>query len=331
MASFFTRLKAGLARTAQQIRERLGDRDESEDTAAAPSASSTSASASQRAQAGFGAVKAKRAVAVESYDAVEDALLGADVGLAATERIVEAVKQDRQGTIRDRVARVITKVLTDVPAAPAIAVRPHVVLVVGVNGTGKTTTIGKLARFHQAEGRSVLVCAADTFRAAAVEQLSVWAERVGVDVIRAQPGADPAAVTFDAVSAARARGRDIVLVDTAGRLHTRTNLMAELDKIRRVVGREVPGAPHEVLLVLDATVGQNGLVQAREFMAASGANGIVLTKLDGTAKGGVAIAIAHELKLPIRFVGVGEGVDDLQPFDARAFARSLVGLAEPVR
>jgi fused signal recognition particle receptor len=156
-----------------------------------------------------------------------------------------------------------------------------------------------------------------------VEQLSVWAERVGVEVIRAQSGADPAAVTFDAVSAARARGRDIVLVDTAGRLHTRTNLMAELDKIRRVVGREVPGAPHEVLLVLDATVGQNGLVQAREFMAASGANGIVLTKLDGTAKGGVAIAIAHELKLPIRFVGVGEGVDDLLPFDAAAYVDAI--------
>ena len=153
----------------------------------------------------------------------------------------------------------------------------------------------------------MLVCAADTFRAAAVEQLAVWAERAGVDLVRAQSGADPAAVTFDAVTAAKARGRDIVIVDTAGRLHTRANLMAELDKIRRVVGREVPGAPHEVLLVLDATVGQNGLVQAREFMAASGANGIVLTKLDGTAKGGVAVAIAHDLKLPIRYVGVGEG------------------------
>ncbi|HET9369584.1 MAG TPA: signal recognition particle-docking protein FtsY [Vicinamibacterales bacterium] len=326
MSSFFTRLKAGLARTAQQIRERLGEPgapDSDDQSGEAKTGGAGSTPAAKTGEAGFGAVKAKRAVAVETFDAVEDALLGADVGLAATERIVEAVKQERQGTIRERVARVITRVLTDVPQAPAIGVRPHVVLVVGVNGTGKTTSIGKLARYYQAEGRSVLVCAADTFRAAAVEQLSVWAERVGVDVIRAQPGADPAAVTFDAVSAARARGRDIVLVDTAGRLHTRTNLMAELDKIRRVVGREVPGAPHEVLLVLDATVGQNGLVQAREFMAASGANGIVLTKLDGTAKGGVAIAIAHELKLPIRFVGVGEGVDDLLPFDAEAYVDAI--------
>jgi fused signal recognition particle receptor len=168
-----------------------------------------------------------------------------------------------------------------------------------------------------------MVCAADTFRAAAVEQLAVWAERAGVDFVRAQSGADPAAVTFDAVSAAKARGRDVVLVDTAGRLHTRTNLMAELDKIRRVVGREVPGAPHEVLLVLDATVGQNGLVQAREFMAASGVTGIVLTKLDGTAKGGIAVAIAHDLKLPIRYVGVGEGLDDLLPFDATAYVEAL--------
>jgi fused signal recognition particle receptor len=192
-----------------------------------------------------------------------------------------------------------------------------------VNGTGKTTTVGKLANFYRSTGRSVLICAADTFRAAAVEQLAVWAERAGTDLIRAQSGADPAAVTFDAVVAAKARGRDVVLVDTAGRLHTRANLMAELDKIRRVVGREVPGAPHEVLLVLDATVGQNGLVQAREFLAASGATGIVLTKLDGTAKGGIAIAIAHELRLPIRFVGLGESIDDLAPFDADAYVEAL--------
>jgi fused signal recognition particle receptor len=201
--------------------------------------------------------------------------------------------------------------------------RPHVILIVGVNGTGKTTSVGKLASLLEQQGKSVMVCAADTFRAAAVEQLAVWAERAGVDLVRAQMGSDPAAVTFDAVTAARARGRDVVLVDTAGRLHTRANLMAELDKIRRVVGREVPGAPHEVLLVLDATVGQNGLVQAREFMAASGANGIVLTKLDGTAKGGVAVGIAHDLKLPIRYVGVGEGLDDLLPFDAAAYVDAL--------
>jgi fused signal recognition particle receptor len=210
-----------------------------------------------------------------------------------------------------------------VKAAPEITTTPHVILVVGVNGTGKTTTVGKLANVYRVAGRSVLICAADTFRAAAVEQLAVWAERAGVDLVKAQSGADPAAVTFDAVSAAKARGREIVIVDTAGRLHTRANLMAELDKIRRVVGKVVPGAPHEVLLVVDATVGQNGLVQAREFMAASGASGIVLTKLDGTAKGGVAVAIADDLKLPIRYVGVGEGLDDLVPFDPAAYVDAL--------
>jgi fused signal recognition particle receptor len=169
----------------------------------------------------------------------------------------------------------------------------------------------------------VIIAAADTFRAAAVEQIAIWAERAGVEIVRAKAGADPAAVLFDALSAAKARGRDVVLADTAGRLHTRANLMAELDKIRRVAAREVPGAPHEVLLVLDATVGQNGLVQAREFMAASGANGVVLTKLDGTAKGGVAVAIAHDLKLPIRYVGVGETMDDLVPFDAQTYVSAL--------
>jgi fused signal recognition particle receptor len=256
-------------------------------------------------------------------DALEDALLTADVGLGATELILDAVRTDSQGTIGERVERTITRILLDVPVPREITARPHVVLIVGVNGTGKTTTVGKLARLHQSAGKSVVICAADTFRAAAVEQLAVWAERAGVDLVRAQSGADPAAVTFDAVSAAKARGRDVVLVDTAGRLHTRTNLMAELDKIRRVVGREVPGAPHDVLLVLDATVGQNGLVQAREFMAASGVTGIVLTKLDGTAKGGIAVAIAHDLKLPIRYVGIGEGLDDLLPFDAAAYVDAL--------
>jgi fused signal recognition particle receptor len=198
-----------------------------------------------------------------------------------------------------------------------------VTLIVGVNGTGKTTTVGKLARLLKSEGRQPLICAADTFRAAAVEQLEIWAGRAGVDMIRAREGGDPAAVVFDALSAARARGRDPVLVDTAGRLHTRVNLMNELEKIRRVAAREVPGAPHQALLVLDATVGQNGLVQAREFAAASGVNGIVLTKLDGTAKGGVAVAIAHDLKLPIRYVGVGEGIDDLVAFSADEYVDGL--------
>ncbi len=311
MASFFSRIREGLSKTAQQIRERLSDLD------------GPAADAAPAASVPTGPPVAGRPLSVETLEALEDALLTADVGLPATERIIDAVKADRQGTLRERVGRIVQSILTDVRPAPAPESRPHVVLIVGVNGTGKTTTVGKLAKLLSTEGRSVLVCAADTFRAAAVEQLAVWTERAGVDLVRAQPGSDPAAVAFDAVSAARARGRDIVLIDTAGRLHTRANLMAELDKIRRVIGREVPGAPHDVLLVLDATVGQNGLVQAREFMAASGASGIVLTKLDGTAKGGVAVAIAHDLKLPIRYVGVGEGIDDLLPFDAAAYVEAL--------
>ena len=306
MASVFDRIRAGLAKTAQQIRQRLG----AEPGAVTPPASGP-------------AGRAVSVTNVDTLEAVEQALIAADVGLPATDRIMQAVKADREGSIGARVARVVLGILNDVRPAPEIGALPHVILIVGVNGTGKTTTVGKLARVYQAAGRSVLVCAADTFRAAAVEQLAVWTERAGVDLVRAQSGADPAAVTFDAISAAKARGREIVIVDTAGRLHTRANLMSELDKIRRVVGRVVPGAPHEVLLVLDATVGQNGLVQAREFMAASGANGIVLTKLDGTAKGGVAVAIANDLKLPIRYAGVGEGLDDLVPFDAATYVDAL--------
>jgi fused signal recognition particle receptor len=183
--------------------------------------------------------------------------------------------------------------------------------------------VGKLARLTKDSGRMPLVCAADTFRAAAVEQLEIWARRAGVDMIRARTGADPAAVVFDAIAAGKARNRDVVIVDTAGRLHTRVNLMAELDKIRRIAAREVEGAPHETLLVLDATVGQNGLAQAREFMSAAGVNGIILTKLDGTAKGGIAVAIAHDLKLPIRYVGIGEGIEDLIPFSPEEYVEAL--------
>ena len=302
MASFFDRLRAGLAKTAQQIRERLTD-------------------AEPAAPAGAPAEVAE--TRPETLEAVSDALIGADVGLQATEQILAAAKQESDGTPRERVERVMLRIFKNVAPAAPMASRPHVVLVVGVNGTGKTTTVGKLARLYQSEGKSVLIAAADTFRAAAVEQVAIWAERAGVEVVRAKTGSDPAAVLFDALSAAKARGRDVVLADTAGRLHTRANLMAELDKIRRIAAREVPGAPHEVLLVLDATVGQNGLVQAREFMAASGANGVVLTKLDGTARGGVAVAIAHDLKLPIRYVGVGETMDDLVPFDAATYVSAL--------
>jgi fused signal recognition particle receptor len=203
-----------------------------------------------------------------------------------------------------------------------------VLLVVGVNGTGKTTTIGKLASRLREHGRSVLVAGADTFRAAADEQLEIWAERAGADFVGAERGADPAAVAFDALEAARARGRDVVIVDTAGRLHTQTNLMAELEKVRRVLAQRLEGAPHETLLVVDATTGQNGLQQARLFRDAVDVTGVALTKLDGSAKGGVAIAIAHELGLPVKLVGVGETLEDLRPFDARDYARALVG-AEP--
>lgn len=304
MSSFFSRVKAGLAKTAAQIRERLTDRGDRDATASAGPSSKTG-SATTLAE-------------------IEDALIGADVGLPATERILLAVKQaGGAGVLRDRVGDEIKRVFAGAPPPPDSGARPRVILIVGVNGTGKTTSVGKLANLLKQQGRSILICAADTFRAAAVEQLAVWSDRAGVDLIRAQHGADPASVVHDAAVAAKARQRDILLIDTAGRLHTRANLMSELDKIRRVVSREIPGAPHEVLLVLDATVGQNGLVQAREFMAVGGVNGLILTKLDGTAKGGVAVAIAHELKLPIRFIGVGEGIDDLVPFDADDYVKAL--------
>ena len=306
MSSFFSRVKTGLAKTAQRFREIAGVPDQPVETSAV-------------AESGAAVLRAPM-----SLSDIEDALVGADVGLSATERILSAVKDARAtGPLQQRVTAEIRRVFADAPPPPDDGTRPRVVLIVGVNGTGKTTSVGKLANLCKQQGKSVLVCAADTFRAAAVEQLAVWADRAGVDVIRAQHGADPASVVHDAAVAAKARRRDLLLIDTAGRLHTRANLMAELDKIRRVVSREIPGAPHEVLLVLDATVGQNGLVQAREFMAVGGVNGLILTKLDGTAKGGVAVAIAHELKLPIRFIGVGEGVDDLVPFDAEDYVNAL--------
>ena len=269
----------------------------------------------------------------DTLDALEELLISADIGVVATGRILDRVRLRSRagGSLRDLVKEEIRSILdltatNETPGgmgAGSEEAGPRVTLVVGVNGTGKTTTVGKLANLHRAEGRHPLICAADTFRAAAVEQLVVWAARAGVDIIRAREGADPAAVVYDAITAARARGRDPVIVDTAGRLHTRVNLMAELGKIRRVASRELPGAPHDVLLVLDATVGQNGLVQAREFLGASGVTGVVLAKLDGTAKGGIAVAIAHDLKLPIRYVGVGEGIDDLLPFSPDAYVDAL--------
>ena len=262
----------------------------------------------------------------ETLDALEELLIEADVGVAASSRIVETLRSRLTAgsvNLRDELRRELLRILEAVGTRSVTSVRPKVVLVVGVNGTGKTTTVGKLARLLRSDGKSVLVCAADTFRAAAVEQLEVWATRADVDIVKANPGADPASVVFDAVEAGRARERDVVLVDTAGRLHTRVNLMAELEKISRVVGRVVDGAPHEVLLVLDASVGQNGLAQAKVFLESAAVTGIVLTKLDGTAKGGIALAIAEELGLPIRYVGVGEGLEDLLPFVADAYVDGL--------
>ena len=261
----------------------------------------------------------------ETLAALEELLIEADVGVVATERIVSRVR-DGNGddmTLSARVRREILEIF-DRPAPPAIQPTPlRVVLVVGVNGTGKTTTVAKLAHRWRREGETPLICAADTFRAAAVDQIETWARRAGVDIVRAGAGADPAAVVFDAIQAGQTRGRSVVIVDTAGRLHTRRDLMAELNKIRRVTARAVDGAPHEVLLVLDATVGQNGLAQARQFLEASAVTGIVLAKLDGTAKGGVAVAVASELDVPIRYVGVGEGIEDLVPFSPADYVDAL--------
>jgi fused signal recognition particle receptor len=300
---FFGRIKDSLTRTKQQIVDRF---DEIVRVADAPE-------------------KRARPIDVDTVDALEELLISADIGVAATDRIIAAVKsQTRDGaSLRDLVKREIKGIFAAVDTPIAVAAHPQVTLIVGVNGTGKTTTVGKLANLLKSEGKKPLICAADTFRAAAVEQLEIWAGRAGVDMVRAREGADPAAVVFDAISSGKAKGREPILVDTAGRLHTRVNLMNELEKIRRIASREVPGAPQEVLLVLDATVGQNGVSQAREFMGVAGVNGIVLTKLDGTAKGGVAVAIANDLKLPIRYVGVGETIDDLVPFSADEYVNGL--------
>ncbi len=300
----FSRLKESLQRTKAQLVQRF---EEIVQQADAPEARS-------------------RPLAVETLDALEEILIGADVGVGATSQIIRAVSdRSRRGEpLRELVKAEILGILENAANGKhAPLTPPTVIMIVGVNGTGKTTTVGKLANYMKASGRQPLVCAADTFRAAAVEQLEVWAHRAGVDIIRAHMGSDPAAVVFDALSSGKARQRDPIIIDTAGRLHTRVNLMNELEKIRRIASREVPGAPHEVLLVLDATVGQNGVTQAREFASVAGVNGIVLTKLDGTAKGGVAVAIAHDLKVPIRYVGTGESIDDLVPFSAHEYVDAL--------
>jgi fused signal recognition particle receptor len=259
-----------------------------------------------------------------AWERLEEALIAADVGVPATAELVQRLEaRPELGDLNEALAEEAAALLGE-PGRLGLNGSPGVILVVGVNGTGKTTTIGKLAYRLQEQGRSVVLGAADTFRAAAEEQLEIWANRAGADFVGGERGGDPAAVAYDAIQTAADRGRDVVVVDTAGRLHTQANLMEELAKVRRVIAQKQEGAPHETLLVVDATTGQNGVQQARLFRDAVGVTGVALTKLDGSAKGGVAIAIAHELGLPVKLIGVGEGLDDLRPFDPLDFARALV-------
>ncbi len=300
--SLLERLKAGIQKTRAGLLEKIED-----------------------------AVSGRKEINAEVLEELEYALITADIGARTTAEILEQIRQKVERHLVGDVSelkQLIKEHLLEVLQAterpvPLVAEPPAVIMVVGVNGAGKTTSIGKLTRRLQSEGRTVLLCAADTFRAAAIEQLEVWSQRTGAEMIRQQSGADPSAVMFDALQSGKARKFDYVIVDTAGRLHTKTNLMAELEKMRRTAARVIPEAPHEVLLVLEATTGQNGLEQARKFTESSAVTGIILTKLDGTAKGGVVVAISRELNLPIRYVGVGEQIDDLLPFDAENFVASL--------
>ena len=300
--SLLDRLKAGIQKTRSGLMERIDD-----------------------------AISGRKEIDAGVLEELEYALITADIGTRTTAEILERIRQRVErhlvgdsAELKSLIKQHLLEILeaTERPV-PHVATPPAVILVVGVSGAGKTTSIGKLTRRLQAEGKSVLLCAADTFRAAAIEQLEVWAQRTGADLIKQQAGSDPSAVAFDAVQAAKARKQDYVIIDTAGRLHTKINLMAELEKMRRTVARVIPDAPHEVLLVLEATTGQNGLAQARKFTETSAVTGIILTKLDGTAKGGVVVAISRELNLPIRYVGVGEQIDDLLPFDPEEFVNSL--------
>ena len=300
---FFDRMKQAVTRTRENLSERIDE-----------------------------VVSVKKEIDRETLDDLEATLIGADLGTATTHEVLERLREraDRKqiGSV-DELKRVLKEELLEIlnraniPPVEAQDGDPEVILVVGVNGTGKTTSIGKLAHRFRAQGRNVLLCAADTFRAAAIEQLEIWGERTGTEVIKTKAGGDPAAVLFDALQAAKARHTDYVIVDTAGRLHTKFSLMEELNKMRRTAQRFITGAPHETLLVVDATTGQNGLQQARLFTESAGVTGIVLSKLDGTAKGGIVIAISRELGVPVRYVGVGEKAGDLLPFDANAFVDSL--------
>ena len=300
--SFFERMKEAVTRTRESLAERIDD-----------------------------VVSIGKEIDRDTLEGLEATLIGADLGTTTTKEVLAKLrdKADRKqikdvGELKRLLKEEMLAILAATSATPArVQKGPEVILVVGVNGTGKTTTIGKLAQVLRGQGKTVLMCAADTFRAAAIEQLEIWGQRTGVEVIKTKPGGDPSAVLFDALQAATARGTDYLIVDTAGRLHTKTNLMLELEKMRRTAQRIIPGAPHETLLVMDATTGQNGLQQARQFTQSAGVTGIVLTKLDGTAKGGVVIAISRELGLPVRYVGVGEKAGDLLPFDPKAFVDSL--------
>ncbi|NOY44979.1 MAG: signal recognition particle-docking protein FtsY [Deltaproteobacteria bacterium] len=273
----------------------------------------------------------KKEIDAETLDELEEALVTADLGVTTVMRLVDEIREKvsrkelvRPEALREHLKAAIREILVAEEARQAPeGVRPWVIMVVGVNGVGKTTTIGKIGARFRREGKRVILAAGDTFRAAAIEQLEIWGDRIGAQVVRHQQGSDPAAVAFDAVEAGKARDADVVIVDTAGRLHTKRNLMEELKKVRRVIGKALPGAPHEVLLVLDATTGQNAVSQARLFHEAVGVDTIALTKLDGTARGGVIVAICDELKIPIRYIGIGEGVEDLRPFDAQAFVDAL--------
>lgn len=300
-AGFFDRMKQAVTRTRENLSERIEE-----------------------------IVSFSKEIDRDTLDDLEATLIGADLGTTTTREVLNKLRElaDRKqiGDVQElkRLLRQELLNILNASAKPVKAVEaPEVILVVGVNGTGKTTSIGKLAALLRGDGKTVLMCAADTFRAAAIEQLEIWGQRTGTEVIKSKPGGDPSAVLFDALEAAKARGIDYVIVDTAGRLHTKSNLMAELEKMRRTAQRIVPGAPHETLLVMDATTGQNGLQQARQFTQSAGVTGIVLTKLDGTAKGGVVVAISRELGIPVRYVGTGEKASDLLPFDAQSFVDSL--------
>ena len=307
MASLFSKIRQGIAKTKTQVFDRIQH-----------------------------VVNAKRKIDDEMLEEIEEILISGDVGVETALHIIETVKR-RVKKERYEEPEELYRILQEEIAAvfPAsvfrdeqLSERPFVIMMIGVNGTGKTTSIAKLASRLKENGHSVLLAAGDTFRAAAIEQLEVWARRVGVEMIRHQAGSDPAAVVFDAVQAAKSRNADVILIDTAGRLHTKVNLMEELKKIDRVVKKVIPSAPHLRLLVLDGTTGQNALSQARQFIDAVGVDGIVLTKLDGTAKGGSIIGIAHQLGVPVEYIGVGEGIDDLQPFDPKLYARGLFEVTE---